>query len=186
MRLIIDLGQMLEVEVGIHLGRRDMGVSQQLLYGAQVAAGLEQVGSKGVAQDMGMDLVVQTLLAGAQGHARFDGAHAQGRTADTDEQGGLRRQGPQGVMVQPECQGFPGLLTHGDDAEFMPFSQYPHQALAEIQVLYAQMGQFRQTQAGGVEQFQQGPVPFIQHAVPRDIHQSAGLVRRKGMGQGAR
>jgi hypothetical protein len=42
--------------MGIDLGSGNIDVTEQFLHGAQVGPALEQVGSKGVAQDMGADL----------------------------------------------------------------------------------------------------------------------------------
>ena len=45
---------MLEIEPGIDLRGGDIGVAQQLLHRAQIAAGLQQVAGKRVAQHMRM------------------------------------------------------------------------------------------------------------------------------------
>ena len=45
--------QVAAVDLGIDLGGRQAGVAEQLLDGAQVAAGAEQVGGETVAQGMG-------------------------------------------------------------------------------------------------------------------------------------
>ena len=50
MRRVVGLGQMLEIKPGIDLGRGDVGVAQQLLHRAQVAARLQQVTGKRVTQ----------------------------------------------------------------------------------------------------------------------------------------
>ena len=51
---VIGLGQMLEIQARIDLGSADVGVAEQLLHAAQVAAGLQHVAGKGVAQHMRM------------------------------------------------------------------------------------------------------------------------------------
>ncbi len=40
-RLVVDLGQVLEVKVGVDLGGADVGVTQEFLHGAQVAGGFQ-------------------------------------------------------------------------------------------------------------------------------------------------
>lgn len=55
MVLVDDLGQAVGGDVGVDLGRGDVGVAQQGLDDAQVGAALQQVGGEGVAQDMGAD-----------------------------------------------------------------------------------------------------------------------------------
>jgi len=44
--LVVDLGQVLEIQVGIYLRRADIGVTEELLNGAEIAAGLEHVARK--------------------------------------------------------------------------------------------------------------------------------------------
>ena len=65
MRSIVNLGQMLKIEMGINLRRGDMRMSQHFLHGTQITAGLQQMGSKGVPQDMRMHILVYTLLPGS-------------------------------------------------------------------------------------------------------------------------
>jgi len=47
---VIGLGQMLEIQPGVHLGRADIGMSEQLLHAAQVAARLQYMAGKRVTQ----------------------------------------------------------------------------------------------------------------------------------------
>ena len=46
---VVDAGEMLKIEVSIDLGGGYIGVSEQFLDGAQIRAGFEQVGGKGMA-----------------------------------------------------------------------------------------------------------------------------------------
>ena len=59
---IIDLGEMLEVEVGVDLGRADIGMAKQFLYRTQVATGFEQVTGKGVTQTVRVNACIQSLF----------------------------------------------------------------------------------------------------------------------------
>jgi hypothetical protein len=54
-------------DVGVDHGRLDILMAQQFLYGANVVAGFEQVGSKGVAKGMRCDMLVD--LSGVRGAA---------------------------------------------------------------------------------------------------------------------
>ncbi len=47
---VIGLGQMLEIQPRVDLGGADIGVSEQFLHTAQVAAGLQYMAGKRVAQ----------------------------------------------------------------------------------------------------------------------------------------
>src|SRR5690242_3109357 len=48
MRGVVNAGEVLEVKMGVDLGRGDIGVTQELLDSAQLGAGLEQVRGEGV------------------------------------------------------------------------------------------------------------------------------------------
>ena len=49
-RLVVDLGEACEVDVGVALGRREACVTEQLLDRAQVCAGIQEMGREGVAE----------------------------------------------------------------------------------------------------------------------------------------
>src|SRR6187551_368132 len=59
----IDRAQAGGVDVGVALGGREAGVAQQLLDGAQVAAGRQQVGRKGVPERMRLHRFGEAKLA---------------------------------------------------------------------------------------------------------------------------
>ncbi len=63
MGFVVYLGQMLEIKVRIHLSCGDIGMSQQLLNATQVMTGFEQVGSEGVAEQVWVDIGINTLLS---------------------------------------------------------------------------------------------------------------------------
>lgn len=56
---------MLEIQPGIDLGGRDVGVPQQLLHRAQIATGLQHMAGKGVPQHVGMHRLRQPGLLAA-------------------------------------------------------------------------------------------------------------------------
>ena len=65
MREIVDAGEVLKIKVGVDLGGRDVGMTQQFLYAAQILARLEQMRCKGVAKEVRVDVHRQALFAGA-------------------------------------------------------------------------------------------------------------------------
>src|SRR5512141_726491 len=69
---IVDLGEVLEIEVRIHLGRGDARVPQHLLHRAQVARGLQHVGSEGVTQHVRVHVHREARLGGAMLDAALD------------------------------------------------------------------------------------------------------------------
>ena len=53
MRLVVYRGQLIQVQMGITLGRRQADMAEQLLNRSQVGAAVEQMGGKTMAQAMG-------------------------------------------------------------------------------------------------------------------------------------
>ena len=49
MCLVVDLGEVLEVQMGVDLGGADVRVAQQFLHRPEVAGGLQQMAGEGVA-----------------------------------------------------------------------------------------------------------------------------------------
>ena len=87
MRGVVGFGQVLKIEVSIDLGRADIGVPQHLLHGAQVAARLQHVGSKAVAQHVRVDIAADTLFDRPLLHAVLHGTGADALAAMVDEEG---------------------------------------------------------------------------------------------------
>ena len=65
MKLPVDLPQALVVDVGINLGGGNIGVPEQFLDHPQVGSVLEEVGGEGVAQEVRVDVLFESGLAGA-------------------------------------------------------------------------------------------------------------------------
>ena len=63
---------MLEIKMSIDLRGSDMRMPQHFLHGTQIAAGLQQMGGKGVPQDMRMHILVYTLLPSSALEAMTD------------------------------------------------------------------------------------------------------------------
>ena len=64
-RRVIHLRQVLEVEMGVDLRAADAGVTEQLLHGTEIPAGLQQVAREAVAQHVRMDVNPKPQKAGA-------------------------------------------------------------------------------------------------------------------------
>src|SRR5690242_3580078 len=61
-RRVVDLGQVLEIEVGVNLRRRNACVPQHFLYCAQIAARLQHVRGERMPQHMRMDIARYSAL----------------------------------------------------------------------------------------------------------------------------
>ena len=65
MRRVVNLRQILKVEMGVNLRRRNARVTEHLLHRAQVAARLQHVRRERVAQGMRMDFLVDPCPLGS-------------------------------------------------------------------------------------------------------------------------
>src|SRR4030095_6570049 len=63
MRGVVDLGERLKVEMRVDLRGGNAGVPQQLLHGAQILRGLEQVGRERMAQHVRMHALAEPAAA---------------------------------------------------------------------------------------------------------------------------
>src|SRR5210317_1337185 len=87
MSFVVYLGEVLEVKVSVDLGRGDVRVPQEFLHAAQVVARLEQVGGKGVPEQVRVDLGVDALAPRPVIHPRLYAAAAEARAPLAHEQG---------------------------------------------------------------------------------------------------
>ena len=84
---VIHLGQVLEIKVGVNLSGGEVGVSQQVLYGAQVVTGFQDVGGKGVAHEVGIDTLIYAFGSGPFLYALLDAGGTDALTSLTDKYG---------------------------------------------------------------------------------------------------
>ena len=77
MGLIIDLGQMAEIQVGVDLGGGQVGVAQQLLHRPQIAGAFQHMGGKAMTQLVRMNMGRQLLAYAPLGQPDLDGAGCQ-------------------------------------------------------------------------------------------------------------
>ena len=64
MRLVVDLGEVLKIEMGVDLRGTDIRMPQQLLHRTQVTARLQHVAGKGVPQGMRVQVTRDALPPG--------------------------------------------------------------------------------------------------------------------------
>ena len=89
MGLVVDLGESLEIEMGVDLGRGNIGVAQQLLHCAQIARRFQQMGGKGMAQHVRMKFDVDTVGHTPVRETALHAARAEALAAVIEEQRGL-------------------------------------------------------------------------------------------------
>ncbi len=83
---IVDLGQMLEIQMCVDLGRGDAGVAEQFLDRAQVSARLQQMAGKGVAQHVRMHVLLESACPRQSLQPPLHSAWAEPFPVPTDEQ----------------------------------------------------------------------------------------------------
>ena len=86
MRRIVSPGQVLEIQPRIDLGSADVGVAQQLLYSAQITAGLQHMAGKRMTQHVRVHRRGQPSLQAAATQALPDRLGCEPRAIATNEQ----------------------------------------------------------------------------------------------------
>ena len=86
MRRIIGFGQVLEIKPRVNLRGADVGVAEQLLHGTQIAAGLQYVAGKRVAQHVRVNRHRQARLQAARSQALPDRLRSEPRAVLANEE----------------------------------------------------------------------------------------------------
>ena len=184
MGLVIDLGQVAEIQVGIDLRGAEIGMAQQLLHGAQIAGTFQHMGGKAVAQlvrvNMGRELLAQPPLF----KTHLDGARRQPPLLLAQKQGPLLS-GQQGrTQRQPLLQPLQRHAPDGQQPLLVALADHPYLTGGQIQMFQIQGHQLGETQTGGVKQLHDGPIPHRQQiAGIRDIEQLIDLIHIQILGQ---
>ena len=167
---------------------------EQLLHGAQVAAGLQQVAGKRVAQHVRVYRHGQAGLAAAPAQPLPDRLGCQPRATAPDEKRQLLDGALLGAHSQPVLQGQQCLGANWHAAPLAALSQ--HMGLGCLQVnpaarlgagIDVQPGQFTHPQAAAIEQLQHGRVSGHQPgciSAGIKVSQLHGLVNPQRLGQG--
>lgn len=185
MGAVVDRGQVLEVQVGIDLGRGDVGVAEQFLHGAQVAGRLQQMAGEGVPQHVRVQVLAQLADAGLA-HPQLDRPRRQALAAATDEHRTVFRSGL-GAQRQPGFERLARGLADRQLADLVALATHSHQAFLEVQPFEIEADQFREAQPGGIEQLQQGLVAAGDEVILHGtVEQLQGAVGVEGPGQLAR
>lgn len=160
MKLCMDLAQVFAVHVQVDLGGGDGFVAEHFLHGAEVGAAFDEVGGKGMAEGVGTHVFVQA----GEGGEVFDG----GEDADAGEAAPLLVEKGEvfvapldGEMDAHFCEVMPEMkqsgFADGHEALFAAFSKDFHKALIGIDAREFEAGQLGDAEAGGIEDFEQGP-----------------------------
>src|SRR5580700_6032174 len=129
---VVNTGQMLEIKVGVDLGGGDVRVAEQLLDGAQVAAGLEQVGGEGVPEQVGIYVQRDSLAPRPVRHPRLYRAWSETPSATPDEECGDFRAGELRTLGVPGAERGERHLADRDDPHLAALAEHAHRAILEV------------------------------------------------------
>jgi len=120
MRMVISAGEVLEIKVRVNLGGADVGMPQQFLHRAQIAAGFQQVAGEGMPEEMRVHALGQALSPAPALQPGLQGARTERPAARTDEQRAVFGPGQLAADSQPVPQRGQCLGADRDDAVFAP------------------------------------------------------------------
>ena len=128
--------QLLQVDVGVFLGRGQAGVPEELLDGAQVGAAAEEVRGEGMAERVGADLLRATASPvdvlpdhPLDGPRRQPAARCSEKAAPPSPPAASTSLARRVIL-----QGLAGLAAEQDDALLLAFAADADEALAEMDV----------------------------------------------------
>jgi len=176
------------VDVGVDLGRGDVGVAQHGLYGAQVGAMAQEVGGEGVTQHVRRDgfadsgcprRVFDDLPETESGHGAAPVADKETIAAPALED---QRAGGREVMFDD----FPGRNAERDESFLVALADHPDKAGGEVAGGKGDGDQLRNPDAGGVKEVEHGVVSLALGGDGGGRGQQSGdLIHGQGLGQAA-
>ena len=179
MRLVVDLGQVLEVEVRVNLRAGNARVTQQLLHGAQIAGGLQQVRGERMSQHVRVDVPSESPLDRPSGEPLLDRPRREPPSRAADEHGlalGRRQCRPQ---RQPRFKREARRLADGNDALLGAFAEHAHLALRQVERRQVEPGKLGHAQARRIRDLEQRAVAHREHVFVGDRDQAHCLVGRE-------
>src|SRR5262245_2357526 len=184
-RAVIGVHQAAQVDVRVALRRRQARVAEQLLDGAQVGAGPEQVRGEGVAERVrrrarrragGGDVARHQPVDAAWREAPA-GAIAEHSAAGYAEPGGRARRAI--ALERAERR-----TSHRHDPFLAPLAEDAHRTALDVEAFPVESGELRHPQPGRVEQLEDGAMaPRAQRSVPRHAEEPVDVVEAQMRGQ---
>ena len=174
---------MLEVEVGVDLGRRQVAVPEKLLDTAQVAARLEEMGGAAVAEKVRVDTGVDALAVGPAGETPGDPASAQATATRADEEGRLIRGGLRRAHGEPELESLAGRATDRQDPGALPLARDTDESFAEVEIGAIDRDEFTHPERGRVEKLEKRAVEYRLGVDGGKVEQAADKVGVENLGE---
>src|SRR6185312_2746339 len=167
----VDAGQVLEVKVGIDLGRGQAGVPEHLLHATKILTGFKNMRGKGVTEEVRMHGDVEAPGACPVGHPKLHGPGTQARAIAPQEERSLAPLRDRRPLLEPLRQRRGRLAPDGDDPLFPALAGHADGAV-RLQGVDLQRDELREAQTRGIEQFHDGAIPGREDVVGRHLQQA--------------
>src|SRR4051812_12631654 len=135
MGFVVDTGEVLEIKMGVNLGRRNISVAQQLLHAAQIPTRFKNMRCKRMPEQVGVYAQAHSLPPSPVSHPCLDSSPAQTLTATPYEQSCFARFSELLALFQPFPEGRERLPSDWDDAFFFTFTNDPDCPVGNLQAV---------------------------------------------------
>src|ERR1700683_2604775 len=171
--------------MGVNLGGRDIGVTEQFLHPAQLATRFEQVRGKGVPEQVRVHVHAEPLAPGPELDPRLDGARPQAAAVASHEQRRLTLARQCGAFLEPRLQRLHREAPDRNDARLVALADDVYHTLLQIDARHLQGHQLSQPESGGVQQLHDRPVACGERIARCDLKQPRHLVGIERLRQAA-
>src|SRR4051794_21852591 len=152
MSFVVDTGEVLKIKMGVNLGRRNIGVAQQLLHATQIPTRFKEMRCKRMPEQVGVYAQAHALSPSPISHPCLHSSPAQTLAATPDEQSGFARLSEPRALFQPFPEGLERLLPDWHNAFFFTFSNDPDCPVGNLQAVDIEAAELREPEAGRVQQ----------------------------------
>jgi hypothetical protein len=156
---------------------------QQFLDTAQIVAGFQQMRGEGMPKQMRVNIGVDALLAGPVSNPGLHRTRTDARATIADEQRLLIDLCKLNSGTVPLPQRGQGLAAHRDNAVLVALARNMNGSVEEVDVAAIEIGQLGQTQAGRVQQLENGTITIDQRTVALNVQQPGHAIGIEIVGQ---
>ncbi len=157
--------------MGVDLGGCEMLVAQEFLDSPEVAARFQEVTSAGVPEEMRVKPGTDAFPDPVSGEPCLDGPGGDPGSPCAHKERSLLWV-PGRAHAEPGRQGLKCRGTDRNDSLPVAFSTNPNQSRFCIEVCHVQSHEFRETEGGGIEELEYGPIEVVADC-PRGLGEEA-------------
>ena len=140
--------------MGVDLGGAEVGVSEQFLDAAEISSVVQEVGGEAVAEFVRTDFESDAGMAEVFLEEVVDGAHGDAAPEFAEEEWPFMDAGGGAVVLD----GAEGGATDGANPVLAAFAGDAQGFFERVDIAHVQLDQFVETQAGAVEQLEDGRI----------------------------